>query len=98
VHYCALRQNTALTVKQGGLIDTSCIASQTVSLEDENQTKLRFRPFSTERYKMRLLAAPRVWPQVKPVKKFASFVLILVPLHSHFAVCVCLVHTFNRPG
>lgn len=60
VHYCALRQNTTLTVKQSVLFDNSCITSQTVSLEDTNHTRLHFRSFSTERYKMRLLAAPRV--------------------------------------
>jgi hypothetical protein len=90
VHCRALRQNTALTVKQGGLFDTSGIASQTVSPEQTNRPELRFTSFSTERYKIRLLAAPRVWPQVKPGQKFDASVLILVALPSHFAVFVRL--------
>ena len=66
------------------------------------QTRLRFRPFSTERYKTRPLAAPRVWAQVKPGQKFDAFLLILVPLPSHSAACVCLsvclMHTFHCSG
>jgi len=45
VHYCALSQNPALTVKQGGLFDTSYIASQTVSPEQTNRPDFVLGPF-----------------------------------------------------